>query len=325
MLDRSALLTGVTQWCEAQMHRGFTALMYHRVLPDEEALRYPFRSLAMPKSAFAAQMNWLAEHFTVLPMRECVEKQTASVQRDKPLVAVTFDDGYIDNATIAAPILEDAGLRGTFFITSEFVSTGEPLWFDRLALAYQTLEATELRVTVSKALQVESPSFATLADWMAFAKDRTANERDALLEGFSTAESSRESMNIDQLRALHTSGHEIGAHTCTHPLLPDCEDAALSAELCDSKRELEAWIDAEVPGFAYPNGDHDERVTSATRSAGYAYACTTSPGLNAPEGDPFTLTRLDVTRDRVFDSRGRFDNLAFRSEVCRVRRFMRAG
>ena len=325
MLDRSALLTGVTQWCEARMHRGFTALMYHRVLPDEEALRYPFRSLAMPKSAFAAQMRWLSEHFTVLPLRACVEKQDAGRSQDKPLVAVTFDDGYVDNATIAAPILEEAGLRGTFFITSEFVGTGQPLWFDRFALAYQARGAVELATTVSEALHVEIPTFASLADWMAFAKGRSSGDRETMAECFSNTENSRESMSIEQLCELHATGHEIGAHTCSHPLLPDCDDDALSTELRDSKRELEAWLGAEVPGFAYPNGDHDERVTAATRSAGYAYACTTSPGINAPGGDPFTLARLDVTRDRVFDSKGRFDNLAFRSEVCRVRRFMRAG
>ena len=331
LLDRSAVMAGITQWCETRMHRGLTVLMYHRVLPDAEALRYPFRSLAMPESAFATQVRWLAENCTVLPMRECVERLHDDVQPARPLVAVTFDDGYLDNATIAAPLLEEAGLRGTFFVTTGFLATGEPLWFDRFALAYRALDSKALAAIVQAQSSTDTTEFQTLADWMAFAKSRSAPERDALLLRLVHAakvdenDSSLAPMSLEQLRTLHARGHEIGGHTVSHPLLPDCDDNTLASELVDSKQTLELWLDTRVSGLAYPNGNHDERVLAATQRAGYDYACTTSPGINLKSTGPLQFARLDLTRDRVFDSKGEFNTLAFRSEVCRVRRFMRAG
>ncbi len=330
LLDRSALATGVTRWCEARMRHGFTALMYHRVLPDEEAFAYPFRSLAMPASAFATQMAWLAEQFTVLTLRECLQRMQTDGVPDKPLVAVTFDDGYIDNATIAAPLLEAAGVRGTFYVTCDFLRTGERLWFDRMALVHQLLPRELIANIVAEIAPEHQPTWNGLASWMQFAKSIEAAERAALLErfghevDFAANRETHAPMSLEQLRALHAAGHEIGSHTLSHPLLPACTDEELRRELEESKRELESWLVADVDGIAYPNGDCDARVSQAARAAGYGYGCTTSPGINVPAADPMHLTRLDVTRDRVFDAKGQFDPIAFRSEVCRVRRFMRA-
>ncbi len=40
-------------------------------------------------------------------------------------VAITFDDGYLDNLEVAAPILCELGLPFTVFVTSEFVRSGK--------------------------------------------------------------------------------------------------------------------------------------------------------------------------------------------------------
>ena len=326
VLDRSALISGVTHWCEARMRRGYTVLMYHRVLPDAGALRYQFRSLAMPESAFRSQARWLSEHATVLPLHECMESSRSGLAVDRPLVAITFDDGYRDNATIAAPILEEFGLRATFFCTSEFLRTGEPLWFDRIGEAYRSYTPRELESAAAELFGVTDESFSDMASWMDFAKNRGSNERAALLAHLSPSEVCNvDPMTLDELRTLHHNGHAIGAHTLTHPILPQCDDQTLSRELTESKQQLETWLNADVSGLAYPNGDCDSRVVEAARVAGYSHACTTRAGMNSIDTDPMLVARLDVTRDRVYDSKGRFDAIAFRSELCRVRRFMRAG
>jgi peptidoglycan/xylan/chitin deacetylase (PgdA/CDA1 family) len=41
-------------------------------------------------------------------------------------VAITFDDGYMDNLEVAAPILVSLGLPFTVFVTSEFVRRHKP-------------------------------------------------------------------------------------------------------------------------------------------------------------------------------------------------------
>lgn len=44
--------------------------------------------------------------------------------KPKPGLIVSFDDGYRDNATVAAPLLEEYGFTGWFFVPSQFVEDG---------------------------------------------------------------------------------------------------------------------------------------------------------------------------------------------------------
>src|SRR3954454_6421676 len=89
-------------------------------------------------------------------------------------------------------------------------------------------------------------------------------------------------MDWDELRWLAYRGWEIGSHTCSHPHLPEENDAVLEFELGRSRETLEAHMDQPCRSLAYPYGDVDRRVIEATRAAGYATACTLS-AVNDPE------------------------------------------
>jgi len=60
--------------------------------------------------AFREQMAWLAENSTPIPLSAAATGQ--------PGVAVTFDDGYLDNLTEAALILEEYRIPATVFIVA---------------------------------------------------------------------------------------------------------------------------------------------------------------------------------------------------------------
>ena len=119
---------------ERRLAGGVTILTYHRVLPDDQCAGYPMASLVMPVSAFRKQVQWLAGNCTVLPVREAMRANRTNDHR--PVVCVTFDDGYADNFP-AAGVLEEHGCRGTFFVTAGLIGTGELLWFDRAAGYWQ--------------------------------------------------------------------------------------------------------------------------------------------------------------------------------------------
>jgi peptidoglycan/xylan/chitin deacetylase (PgdA/CDA1 family) len=328
--DRTAQWTGLLGRRERETAGGLTALMYHRVLEDEDCADYPFPALAMPRSAFRAQVAWLARHGEVLPLAQALqrgEREAPGARPPVPRYALTFDDGYSDACEIVAEELEAAGVRGTFFVTTGFVGSDAPLWFDRAALLFTALPERGRREAVlgacGDALAAHlPPPGADVRAWTALLKRGAPAERDAILDaleaavgGMPAADGYR-GLSVSQLVDLHRRGHEIGSHTVTHPILPALDDAALAREIADARRALAGWLGTDVAGFCYPNGDHDERVVARVARAGHAYACTTLDGIHYPGDDPFRIRRVGMVWDRVAIGARRFDPTAFRRELC---------
>jgi peptidoglycan/xylan/chitin deacetylase (PgdA/CDA1 family) len=99
-------------------------------------------------------------------------------------------------------------------------------------------------------------------------------------------------MTWEELRTHVGEGVEIGAHSVSHPHLQRLGDDELARELRDSKQEIEEQLGRPCPDFAYPYGEHDERVRTAVREAGYERAY----GLVDDGGDRYALRRVDLYR-----------------------------
>ena len=69
-------------------------------------------NLLMPPSMFKQQMEWLkSNNFTAMTLDEVVTSMETGKVPKRPVV-LTFDDGYVDNYTVAYPILKESGLKG---------------------------------------------------------------------------------------------------------------------------------------------------------------------------------------------------------------------
>jgi peptidoglycan/xylan/chitin deacetylase (PgdA/CDA1 family) len=99
-------------------------------------------------------------------------------------------------------------------------------------------------------------------------------------------------MDARQVREWLAAGHDIGAHTCTHPWLTQIPLDQAREEILASKARLEDLFGRPIRHFCYPYGDWNPAVRDAVADAGFQTACTTVPGRNRPEGDPFRLRRL---------------------------------
>lgn len=78
-----------------------------RILTYHSVGNRPHPMNVSPQS-FREQVTWLADYYPVIWMEDLLG--------GKPGVAITFDDGYRDNLTNAAPILSELGLPATVFI-----------------------------------------------------------------------------------------------------------------------------------------------------------------------------------------------------------------
>ncbi len=74
------------------------------------------------------------------------------------------------------------------------------------------------------------------------------------------------------------AGHEVAAHTLTHPMLPDLPDDEVIRQVERDRLNLSELVGYEVVGMAYPGGgvNYDDRVVKLIRQqTGVRYARTT--------------------------------------------------
>lgn len=98
-------------------------------------------------------------------------------------------------------------------------------------------------------------------------------------------------MDEAQVREWLAAGHQIGAHTCTHPRLSQLSEAQANEEISASRKKLEDRFGAPIEHFAYPYGDYNERTVDLVQQAGFKTAVTMHRGVNTPSTPVFELRR----------------------------------
>lgn len=274
-------------------------LIFHRVLPSPDPL-FPQEP---DHRAFDRLMGLVAANYQVLPLAQALQQQAAGRLPSRAL-AITFDDGYADNAEIALPILHRHGLPATFFVATGFLDGG---------IMFNDVVIETLRATRRERIDVD---FAGLGAWnIGDAASRRAvidvvlpavkylalDEREAFLRQLRAAAGDPElprdlMMRSEQVLALHRAGMGIGGHTVNHPILRLLPDDAVRAEIADGRDALQALVQSPVDLFAYPNGrpgsDYAERDVALVREAGFAAAVSTASGVCTAASDRFQLPRF---------------------------------
>ncbi len=86
-------------------------------------------TITTSEAEFIAFCDFLARHFDVIGLDALLDRLAAGADISGAAV-ITFDDGYADNATLAAPILADRNLPATFFLATQFIGTEHQAWWD---------------------------------------------------------------------------------------------------------------------------------------------------------------------------------------------------
>jgi len=99
-------------------------------------------------------------------------------------------------------------------------------------------------------------------------------------------------MDAAQIMDWLAAGHEIGAHTLTHPFLTRISFREAREEVFAGRKKLEDRFGVAVRHFSYPYGDWNDAIRDLVREAGYATACTADFGVNTIGTPPLQLKRI---------------------------------
>ena len=273
-------------------------MIYHRVLSQPDAL-FPGEPDA---GRFDAQLALLKGWFNLLPLPEAVQRLREERLPPRAL-AITFDDGYADNCTVALPILQRHDVRAAFFIATDYLDGGR-MWNDTviesvrgcllpdLDLSDLGLGAQPIRTPQEKSRAIAS----ILGRFKYLPQEERETKAAALANRCGVALPDRLMLTGDQLRKLHKAGMTIGAHTASHPILANLPDQEARRDIAIGKERLERAIGEPVRFFAYPNGrpgqDYGAAHVRMVRELGFEAAFSTAVGTAGARSDLFQLPRF---------------------------------
>jgi peptidoglycan/xylan/chitin deacetylase (PgdA/CDA1 family) len=284
-------------------------LMYHRIA---EPAFDPW-GLAVPPTKFEEQLEMLNRRRSPMGMNEFADR---SRHRRLPAdaVAITFDDGYVDNLKFGKPRLEAAGVPATVFITTGQIGCPDEFWWDELArIVLCSQAAIDVRVQIGADL---CPEEAPRPKWRAWNPPATAREaaylelwrrlqecqpgeRDASMARLralpsAPVENDSRAMDRAEIRRLASASISLGAHGVSHQPLPSLAPEARKAEIRQSGETCRSITGQPVEGFAFPHGAADDATRRLVAEAGYSWACSTESHSVQPGEDPYSLPRLQV-------------------------------
>lgn len=291
---------------------------FHRVLQAVERETYPYPGLVVTPGELTDLLAYFTRHFDCGTLATQQERYRGNAESNRPLLAITFDDAQYDNFLHARPVLARFGVRASFFVPVSAVENQTPLWHDRLGfavlgLSQQGADGLKHLQGILAAAGLSGRGTGSLVDNVVQeSKGLKLEVRLRLVNTIAEAVGNdrvpefARMMSFGELAELANEGHEIGSHSMTHCLMPECDEQALEYEIAESRRVLQTKLGLPIESFCYPNGNSDARSAAAVAQAGYRRAVTTTWGLNDGTADRFRLRRCDMDAGRMCDASGKF-------------------
>ncbi len=212
---------------------------------------------------------------------------------EKP-VAFTMDDGFNDQATLAAPVFIEFECPVTIFLISGMLDGDLWPWDDKVAFLIRNTDEKAVELSISGEDQVfrldndlnRSAAITTIQNRMK--KMDGKNIPDALRLLSETAQvdipetppASYQPMTWDMARNLEKRGVCFAPHTVSHRILSKLSAEEAATEIDNSWQRLRDELSSPVPIFCYPTGravDFAEREIDLLKKSGFTGAVSTIP------------------------------------------------
>jgi peptidoglycan/xylan/chitin deacetylase (PgdA/CDA1 family) len=264
-------------------------LMYHGVAANDGGLALGDHK-HVGENLFREQLRLLAMRRRVVPLSTLIDGLLSRADC-RGMVALTFDDGYLNNAQCAAPILREHAMSATFFLASGFIGADRWAWTDRLEHVVATARGLgEERHDLLQRMKAELKQL----DWK-LAEERVAELGDRYQVPNAAPHGQYRFMGWDDARALVRQGFEVGAHTVNHAILSRVPLEKAAEEILDSQARVTSETGDCSRTFCYPNGkqtDYTPEVMDVCRQH-FDAALSAECGAARLE-DRFEIRRIGV-------------------------------
>ncbi len=262
----------------------------------------------MLRDVFVDHLKTLKTHGMALSMDDIIYHHQNKIPFPDNSFAITFDDGFENNYSVAAPELASLSIPATFYVTSEFIEENTLSWIDKIEYCLDITPKGALHCPWQpKPISFKKPQdkIALLSEIRYQVKqDPTFNIPPFVGSVFEQCRQSMvnslpdrlsQKMTWAQVKTLHAHPlFTIGGHSHTHPILAFLDDTTLQTEITTSLQMLKK-ANIQSPHYSYPEGlahCYDERAITLLKKNNIVCCPTAIMGKNDEHTDLFHLKRV---------------------------------
>jgi peptidoglycan/xylan/chitin deacetylase (PgdA/CDA1 family) len=255
---------------------------------------------------FVKLLQLIRSEFEVVALDTLIAGRNTTHAR--PRVALTFDDGYLNNFTEACPVLAEMQLPATFFLITDSLTNDQfTLPIDTIDCIIEHFSPAEIVLDTIAFRRKDGAYFNTaglnIFDYIIDQSHRM-NDFLAQLNNAFPFDFLNDPYYATRVRYVDKNTLAAGArnplftfasHTQTHINCAKFEEQALRVQLSASKKQIEEITGAACSAIAYPYGLYNETARRLTAACGYQYAYSVNHRLAQDAGDDSIVQRIGIS------------------------------
>ena len=272
-----------------------------------------FNNRHMDVNEFEKTIKYLKSNFEIVTLMKIFEIHRSKSKPKRKTIALTFDDGYINNFTQALPILKKYNIPVTFYLISKgLVDDGYFVWPDIIDLIQRDIKEN----IVLDAGTFKFPGFfseelkSSLVDFMkssGLKREKYIQELSAKYP-FYKEMAKKQPQLIELVRGKELGKYvnepliEYGSHTHTHFNLEYLSKAECEFELSESKRIIKELTGKDPVSLAFPDGSYSKETIEIGLQSGYKNQVAVTYKFNEANNNPDLLSRFTISNSTTFES-----------------------
>ena len=289
-----------------------TIIMYHGIISSEKNI---FNTRHVGVNTFTKQMLFLKKYCNIISLSDFNEKKFID---SKINIAITFDDGYENNFTLAKPILEEMKIPATFFVTGLNEINEKILWADHLDIVskyyskkiiiddveYINNQGNYFSIELNKKLEDIVKN--NICSFEFKQKIQIAfKEVDFIFKESNYFEYWKLMTDLQISKASESKFIEIGSHGYYHNNLGNLSINEAKDEIIKSKNYLNMITQKEIISMGYPDGSYSRETIDFCSKIGFKTQV-------AAEGFLFEEDKSD---ERILDREGIYCNGGINTQI----------
>lgn len=285
-------------------------LCYHGVINNRSKGIENFSKKHVEKKIFIQQIKYLKENANIISIDDVCNNIKNKMKFKKNSVCITFDDGFENNFTVAAPILKKYNIPAIFYLCPDSISRKLFFWVDIIEICIANTKKKSIFIRKNKKnikyfltnMQRKKTAILNIKN---YCKSITDNKKNLIVNSIIHQSGVNYKKYINKNiykpaswsqinKCIKSKIFSIGGHSLNHSLLTKKTNLGAQIDILKTINIIKKKTKIRIKYFSYPEGKYNESIIQFMKKNKIVSSPTATSGINSEHTDLFKLKRYMV-------------------------------